>query len=49
MRWRYPGSVLGLCMLAFFVTMVGRLAVSPVVPEITDAFSVSNTLLGVEY
>lgn len=45
-RWRYRETVLLLCTLAFFVTMVGRLAISPVVPAITSEFGVSNTLVG---
>jgi MFS transporter, YNFM family, putative membrane transport protein len=44
--WRYRETVLALCTLAFFVTMVGRLAVSPVVPEIVAEFDVSNALVG---
>jgi MFS transporter, YNFM family, putative membrane transport protein len=44
--WRYRETVLALCTLAFFVTMVGRLAVSPVVPEISAEFDVSNALVG---
>ncbi|WP_049924518.1 MFS transporter [Halopiger djelfimassiliensis] len=47
MRWRYQETVLTLCTLAFFATMVGRLAISPVVPQIIDAFDVSNSLIGV--
>ena len=46
MRWRYRDTVLTLCTLAFFVTMVGRLAISPVVPTITEEFAVSNGLVG---
>ncbi len=46
MRWRYRETVLALCTVAFFVTVVGRLAVSPVVPEITADFEVSNALVG---
>lgn len=46
MRWRYRETVLTLCTVAFFVTVVGRLAVSPVVPEITATFDVSNALVG---
>jgi len=38
--------VLGACTLAFFATMAGRLVVSPVVPLITDAFSVPNGAIG---
>ncbi len=33
-------------MLAFFATMVARLAISPVVPDIVDAFDVSHGLVG---
>ncbi|MFC6614711.1 MFS transporter [Halopenitus salinus] len=47
MRWHYRHTVLSLCTLAFFATMVGRLAISPVVPRITDAFEISNTVIGV--
>ncbi len=46
MRWRYRETVLALCTLAFFVTMVGRLAISPVVPEIVETFAVSNAVVG---
>ncbi|MFC6728619.1 MFS transporter, partial [Natronoarchaeum mannanilyticum] len=46
MRWRYRDTVLALCTLAFFVTMVGRLAISPVVPDLTAEFGVSNGLIG---
>lgn len=46
MRWRYQETVLALCTLAFFATMVGRLAISPVVPLITDEFAISNSLIG---
>ena len=47
MGWRYRDTVLTLCTLAFFATMVARLAISPVVPAITDEFAVSNTVIGV--
>ena len=47
MHWRYRETVLTLCTLAFFATMVGRLAVSPVVPLITDEFAVSNSVIGI--
>lgn len=46
MRWRYRDTVLALLTLAFFVTMVGRLAISPVVPAIIDEFRVSNAIVG---
>jgi MFS transporter, YNFM family, putative membrane transport protein len=47
MRWRYQETVLALCTLAFFATMVGRLAISPVVAQITADFDVSNSFIGV--
>ncbi|MFC4436193.1 MULTISPECIES: MFS transporter [Natrialbaceae] len=47
MRWRYQETVLALCTLAFFATMAGRLAISPVVGQITAEFDVSNSLIGV--
>jgi len=47
MSWRYRETVLALCTLAFFATMVGRLAISPVVPLITAEFDVSNSIIGV--
>lgn len=34
-------------MLAFFVTYFARLAISPVVPFITEDFEISNTLIGI--
>lgn len=43
---KYKHVVLYLCTLAFFVTMNGRLAISPVVPEITAEFDISNTVIG---
>ena len=47
MRWRYRETVLTLCTLAFFATMVGRLAISPVVPFITADFEISNSVIGI--
>jgi len=47
MHWRYRGTLLTLCTLAFFVTMVGRLVISPVVPLIIDDFDISNTVIGI--
>nr|WP_263841852.1 MFS transporter [Salinibacter sp.] len=44
--WSYQGAVLGACTLAFFATMAARLAISPVVPAIGDAFGVSNSAVG---
>jgi MFS family permease len=44
--WSRQGAVLGACTLAFFATMAARLAISPVVPSISDAFAVPNGALG---
>ncbi|GAB7019306.1 MFS transporter [Halostagnicola bangensis] len=46
MNWQYRYTVLVLCMLAFFVTYFARLAISPVVPLITEDFGITNTLIG---
>ncbi|OYR56760.1 MFS transporter [Halorubrum halodurans] len=46
MNWRYAHTALGLCTLAFTATMVARLAISPLVPEITAAFEVTNATVG---
>ncbi|WP_338729822.1 MFS transporter [Haladaptatus sp. DJG-WS-42] len=46
MRWPYRRSVLLLCTLAFFGTMVARLVISPVVPAITASFDVTNSAVG---
>jgi MFS family permease len=43
---RYASVVLALCTLAFFATMVARLVISPVVPDLTLAFGVSNGIIG---
>ncbi len=45
-NWRYRETVLALCTLAFFVTMVGRLAISPVLPDVVETFEVSNAVVG---
>ncbi|PSQ18118.1 MFS transporter, partial [Halobacteriales archaeon QS_8_69_73] len=42
----YRYIVLTLCTLAFTATMVARLAISPVVPDVTAAFSVSRSAVG---
>lgn len=47
MRLKYRTVVLILCTLALFVTVFGRLALSPVVPDIATEFDTSNTLIGV--
>lgn len=44
MQYRYV--VLTLCTLAFMATMVARLVISPVVPEITAAYTVSTGAVG---
>lgn len=44
--WSAERTVLAACTLAFFATMVARLVISPVVPLISDDFSVSNGEIG---
>lgn len=46
MAWRYRHTTLTLCTLAFFATMVARLSISPVVPDITGQLGVSNGMIG---
>lgn len=46
MTWTYRDTVLSLCTLAFFATMVARLVISPVVPDLVAAFDVTNTAVG---
>ena len=46
-RWQYKHTVLALCTFAFFATMVARLAISPVVPAVTDDFGIGNTVIGI--
>ncbi|TKX71630.1 MFS transporter, partial [Halorubrum sp. SP9] len=46
MNWRYEHTALALCTLAFTGTMVARLVVSPLVPEITTRFDVTNGTVG---
>lgn len=46
MRWAHRDVVLTLCTAALFVTVFGRLALSPVVPEIASEFDVSNGRIG---
>jgi predicted MFS family arabinose efflux permease len=47
-RWR-ERQILGVTTAAFFVTMFARLVTSPLVPQITDAFSVSNGQVGLAF
>ena len=46
MNWRYRHTALTLCTLAFTATMVARLAISPLVPQITARFGVTNATVG---
>lgn len=46
MNWAYKNIVLLCCTLAFFATVTARLVISPVVPDIVDAFAVSNSAVG---
>lgn len=42
----YRHTVLGLCVLTYFGTRVSQLVISPLVPEITTAFSISQGVIG---
>lgn len=44
--WEYRRTVLALCVLALFVTVFGRLALSPVVPDIAQEYGTTNALIG---
>lgn len=46
MYWRYRHTALTLCTLAFASTMLARLVISPVVPDITGRFDVSTGAVG---
>ncbi|MDZ5811234.1 MFS transporter [Halorubrum sp. AD140] len=46
MNWRYRHTALTLCTLAFTATMVARLVISPLVPQITARFGVTNATVG---
>ena len=46
-RWRYQETLLSLCTVAMFATMVARISLSPLVPAITSTYGVSNGLMGV--
>lgn len=45
-RWEYRKTVVTLCTLAFFVTMVARLVISPVVPAVVETFNTSSSVVG---
>jgi YNFM family putative membrane transporter len=45
-NWSYRNTVLVCSTLAFFATVTARLVISPVVPDIVEAFSVSNSAVG---
>ena len=45
-RWDYRHTVILLCTVAFFATMVARLVISPVVPDIRAWFGVSTGAVG---
>ena len=46
MNWAYRHTALAVCTLAFGVTMVARLSISPVIPQITAEFAVTNATVG---
>lgn len=47
MEWRYGYSILVLGFLANFSTIVARLVISPLIPDIIDAFDVSKAIIGI--
>ncbi|WP_128905627.1 MFS transporter [Halorubrum amylolyticum] len=46
MNWRYKHTALALCTLAFTATMVARLVISPLIPQIRVEFGVTNATVG---
>jgi sugar phosphate permease len=44
--WDYRVTLVALCTLAFFATMVARLVINPAVPEIVETFDSSPGILG---
>ncbi|MFB6300150.1 MAG: MFS transporter [Halobacteriales archaeon] len=44
--WQYRHTVLAVLMVAFFATMVARLIISPLVPDIVAAFGISKGAIG---
>lgn len=46
MNWRYKHTALALCTLAFTATMVARLVISPLIPQIRAEFGVTNATVG---
>jgi MFS family permease len=45
-NWRYRHTALALCTVAFASTMLARLVISPVVPDVTGTFGVSTGAVG---
>jgi len=45
-NWRYKHTALALCTLAFTATMVARLVISPLIPQIRAEFGVTNATVG---
>jgi MFS transporter, YNFM family, putative membrane transport protein len=45
-RWRYRWTLLAACVLAYFATRVGQVAIGALVPEITESFSTSASAIG---
>jgi len=45
-EWQYRHTVLGALMVAFFGTMVARLVISPLVPDVIGAFGISKSAVG---
>lgn len=47
MRRHDQTTILAICTVAFFVTFFARMAISPVIPFISEDFSVTNTQIGI--
>ena len=45
-RWRYRWTLLSACVLAYFATRVGQVAIGALVPAITETFSTSSGTIG---
>lgn len=46
MNWRYRNTVLAASVYGFFAVQAARFAISPLVPDILDAFSTSKSMIG---
>lgn len=46
MEWRYPNTVLVLCLLAYLAIRIAQLIISPVIPALIGEFEVSRAAIG---